>query len=319
MQAEAAWFSHFRTTWHFSRPETVQTRWQPWKVSHWTERGQREAPPGAIFTKFREAIAKDRRPGAQHCLGGERLVYKGCLSCCSRCIARLHAGARDVALYFVHWLTDLVGRPARSAPAGSALSGPGSQAGAEPTPLGGCEKFVIKFPLHASPPIGLQTCSRRTRQSRCNRHVDSNRSRSPRLAKVLNSFLQSFKLIEGITSSTETQAGRTCPSRHTVVFLALRPPTSAFAQASKQQNPAQLLCRPVSVLPQRWPRLVRSPFTSPPAQHFLLSGIFLRSIEWMSRAASSSPAFRIPHDRTSHELPNSNPWLYPLIGTLLKD
>ncbi|OLP76763.1 14-3-3-like protein 1 [Symbiodinium microadriaticum] len=85
---------------------------------------QAEAPPGAIFTKFREAIAKDRR---------------------------LHAGARDVALYFVHWLTDL--------------------AGAEPTPLGGCEKFVIKFPLH-----------------------------------VLNSFLQSFKLIEGITSSTETQA-----------------------------------------------------------------------------------------------------------------
>jgi len=84
---------------------------------------QAEAPPGAIFTKFREAIAKDRR---------------------------LHAGARDVALYFVHWLTDL--------------------AGAEPTPLGGCEKFVIKFPLH-----------------------------------VLNSFLQSFKLIEGITSSTETQ------------------------------------------------------------------------------------------------------------------
>ncbi|CAE7601961.1 par-5 [Symbiodinium sp. CCMP2456] len=84
---------------------------------------QAEAPPGAIFTKFREAIAKDRR---------------------------LHAGARDVALYFVHWLTDL--------------------AGAEPTPLGGCEKFVIKFPLH-----------------------------------VLNSFLQSFKLIEGITSATETQ------------------------------------------------------------------------------------------------------------------
>lgn len=126
--------------------------------------------------------------------------------------------------------------------AGSALSGPGSQAGAEPTPLGGCEKFVIKFPLHASPPIGLQTCARRTRQSRCNRHVDSNRSRSPRLAKVLNSFLQSFKLIEGITSSTETQAGRTCPSRHTVVFLALQPPTSAFAQASKQQNPALPTC-----------------------------------------------------------------------------
>lgn len=84
---------------------------------------QAEAPPGAIFTKFREAIQRDRK---------------------------LHAGAKDVALYFVHWLTDL--------------------AGAEPTPLGGCEKFVIKFPLH-----------------------------------VLNSFLQSFKFIEGITSQTETQ------------------------------------------------------------------------------------------------------------------
>ncbi|CAE7411965.1 unnamed protein product [Symbiodinium natans] len=81
------------------------------------------APPGAIFTKFRQAISADRR---------------------------LHAGAPDVALYFVHWLTDL--------------------AGAEPTPLGGCEKFVIKFPLH-----------------------------------VLNSFLQSFKFIEGIASQTETQ------------------------------------------------------------------------------------------------------------------
>eukprot|EP00438_Fugacium_kawagutii_P002014 Skav208931 [mRNA] locus=scaffold787:239887:262137:- [translate_table: standard] len=46
------------------------------------------------------------------------------------------------------------------------------KAGAEPTPLGGCEKFVIKFPLH-----------------------------------VLNSFLQSFKFIEGIASQTETQAG----------------------------------------------------------------------------------------------------------------
>jgi len=84
---------------------------------------QAEAPPGAIFTKFREAITADRR---------------------------LHAGAPDVALYFVHWLTDL--------------------AGAEPSPLGGCEKFVIKFPLH-----------------------------------VLNSFLQSFKFIEGIASQTETQ------------------------------------------------------------------------------------------------------------------
>ncbi|OLP76761.1 hypothetical protein AK812_SmicGene43263 [Symbiodinium microadriaticum] len=84
---------------------------------------QAEAPAGAIFSKFREAVARDRR---------------------------VQGGARDIALYFVHWLTDL--------------------AGAEPTPLGGCEKFVIKFPLH-----------------------------------VLNSFLQSFKFIEGISVRTETQ------------------------------------------------------------------------------------------------------------------
>lgn len=33
---------------------------------------------------------------------------------------------QDIAFYFTHWLTDL--------------------AGAEPTPLHGCEKFVLKFP-----------------------------------------------------------------------------------------------------------------------------------------------------------------------------
>eukprot|EP00440_Ansanella_granifera_P066560 gb/GFBE01072188.1/.p1 GENE.gb/GFBE01072188.1/~~gb/GFBE01072188.1/.p1 ORF type:complete len:957 (+),score=177.15 gb/GFBE01072188.1/:1-2871(+) len=84
---------------------------------------QAEAPPGAIFTKFREAIIQDHKS---------------------------EVGARDVALYFVHWLTDL--------------------AGAEPTPLGGCEKFVIKFPIH-----------------------------------VLNSFLRSFKFVEGIAVQTETE------------------------------------------------------------------------------------------------------------------
>lgn len=40
---------------------------------------------------------------------------------------RSQIGREDVALYFVHWLTDL--------------------AGAEPTPLAGCEKFSVKFPL----------------------------------------------------------------------------------------------------------------------------------------------------------------------------
>jgi len=84
---------------------------------------QAEAPPGAIFTHFRNVLIRD-------CKGS--------------------IGPHDVALYFVHWLTDL--------------------AGAEPTPLGGCEKFTIKFPL-----------------------------------TVLNSFLRSFELIEKIATSKETE------------------------------------------------------------------------------------------------------------------
>jgi len=83
---------------------------------------QAEAPPGAIFTKFREALIRDHKS---------------------------QIGQRDVALYFVHWLTDL--------------------AGAEPTPLAGCEKFVTKFPL-----------------------------------PVLNSFLRSFEYVEKIATDTET-------------------------------------------------------------------------------------------------------------------
>mmetsp|Transcript_125447 Transcript_125447/g.267836 ORF Transcript_125447/g.267836 Transcript_125447/m.267836 type:complete len:935 (-) Transcript_125447:67-2871(-) len=84
---------------------------------------QGEAPPGATFTKFRDALQKD--PSVK--------------------ISR-----RDVALYFVHWITDL--------------------AGAEPTPLGGCEKFVLKFPL-----------------------------------PVLNTFLRSFEFVERIAEQTETE------------------------------------------------------------------------------------------------------------------
>jgi len=84
---------------------------------------QAEAPPGAIFTKFREALIRDHKS----------LITK-----------------QDVALYFVHWLTDL--------------------AGAEPTPLAGCEKFVTKFPL-----------------------------------PVLNSFLRSFEFVGKIASNTETE------------------------------------------------------------------------------------------------------------------
>jgi len=83
---------------------------------------QAEAPPGAIFTKFREALIRDHKS---------------------------QIGQQDVALYFVHWLTDL--------------------AGAEPTPLAGCEKFVTKFPL-----------------------------------PVLNSFLRSFEFVEKIATQTET-------------------------------------------------------------------------------------------------------------------
>jgi len=84
---------------------------------------QAEAPPGAIFTKFREALIRDHKN---------------------------QIDSQDVALYFVHWLTDL--------------------AGAEPTPLAGCEKFVTKFPL-----------------------------------PVLNSFLRSFEFVEKIAAQTETQ------------------------------------------------------------------------------------------------------------------
>lgn len=80
---------------------------------------QAEGPP-AILAKFRQ-LRQERR-----------------------------AEARDVALYFAHWLTDL--------------------AGAEPTPLGGCEKFVTKFPLN-----------------------------------VLNSFLRSFHVVGRIAAQVETE------------------------------------------------------------------------------------------------------------------
>eukprot|EP00966_Prymnesium_polylepis_P217454 5032944-Prymnesium_polylepis.1 len=57
----------------------------------------------------------------------------------------------DVAFYFVHWLTDL--------------------AGAEPTPLEGSEKFVLKFPM-----------------------------------PVLAAFIKSFAVINELAHKTETQA-----------------------------------------------------------------------------------------------------------------
>jgi len=84
---------------------------------------QAEAPPGPIFTSFRQVLIRDHKS---------------------------RIGSRDIALYFVHWLTDL--------------------AGAEPSPLGGCEKFVVKFPL-----------------------------------AVLNSFLRSFEFVQKISDHTETE------------------------------------------------------------------------------------------------------------------
>eukprot|EP00425_Heterocapsa_triquetra_P035343 CAMPEP_0195120010 /NCGR_PEP_ID=MMETSP0448-20130528/120835_1 /TAXON_ID=66468 /ORGANISM="Heterocapsa triquestra, Strain CCMP 448" /LENGTH=864 /DNA_ID=CAMNT_0040157399 /DNA_START=179 /DNA_END=2771 /DNA_ORIENTATION=- len=83
---------------------------------------QAEAPPGAIFTQFRK-VMRERQSEVR---------------------------ARDIALYFVHWLTDL--------------------AGAEPSPLGGCEKFVTRFPL-----------------------------------PVLNSFLRSFSAVRQLAEHTETE------------------------------------------------------------------------------------------------------------------
>jgi len=83
---------------------------------------QAEAPPGAIFTRMRETLIRDHK---------------------------LMIGQRDIALYFVHWFTDL--------------------AGAEPTPLAGCEKFSHKFPV-----------------------------------SVLNSFIKSFSFVGRIAAETET-------------------------------------------------------------------------------------------------------------------
>lgn len=85
---------------------------------------QAEAPPGAMLRMFRKFLSSDDP--------NKRRKQK------------------DIALYFVHWITDL--------------------AGAEPTPLGGCEKFVLKFPL-----------------------------------EVLNSFLASFEFVQRIATNTETE------------------------------------------------------------------------------------------------------------------
>lgn len=81
---------------------------------------QAEAPPGALFQKFKSVIMSG------------------------------HASEVDIAFYFIHWLTDL--------------------AGAEPCPLEGCEKFVLKFPQ-----------------------------------KVLTSFLNSFSIVRHLSERSETE------------------------------------------------------------------------------------------------------------------
>jgi len=80
---------------------------------------QAEAPPGALFKKFREVI-----------LSGQ-------------------AKDNDIAFYFVHWFVDL--------------------AGAEPWPMEGCDKFVLRFPQ-----------------------------------RVLMQFLQSFGVVQDIYAKSET-------------------------------------------------------------------------------------------------------------------
>lgn len=84
---------------------------------------QAEAPPGATLRTLREALVS-RSNGTMK--------------------------PRDIAFYFVHWITDL--------------------AGAEPTPLAGCEKFVVKFPV-----------------------------------LVFNRFLHSFDFVQKIAINTETE------------------------------------------------------------------------------------------------------------------
>jgi len=86
---------------------------------------QAEAPPGATFSKFRELLMQAAN-------------------------SKFPIKKEDIALYFVHWITDL--------------------AGAEPTPLAGCEKFVVKFPL-----------------------------------AVLNSFLRSFEFVERLGAQPESE------------------------------------------------------------------------------------------------------------------
>lgn len=106
---------------------------------------QAEAPPGAIFTKFKDAVAQgdllEKSASMKVSATNSRRERKGSM--------QGQVSQQDIAFYFLHWFTDL--------------------AGAEPTPLAGCEKFVTKFPL-----------------------------------PVMNSFLRSFEFVERIAVNSET-------------------------------------------------------------------------------------------------------------------
>ena len=131
---------------------------------------QGEAPPAALFSKFKGVIQAE------------------------------HVSSSDVAFYFVHWLTDL--------------------AGAEPTPLRGSEKFVLKFP-----------------------HF------------VLDSFIQSFHVINELANRSETEVfeaylierwqvgGPDCrPTLHRISLLLelLSPDASPLSRPSPELKPHAL-------------------------------------------------------------------------------
>ena len=160
---------------------------------------------------------------------------------------RLHAGAKDVALYFVHWLTDLVWSLEKSTPP------------ALPSCLWRSCSMVsltnIPFVLLAFAVLGdfadrilnhgtIPTCKRLFKLASCRWNLGWSWANTTGWLRevcdqisaacahpgsfytidlrkewlenywhtlsvwtqVLNSFLQSFKFIEGITSQTETQA-----------------------------------------------------------------------------------------------------------------
>ena len=91
------------------------------------------------------------------------------------------ASPSDVGFYFVHWLTDL--------------------AGAEPSPLGGAEKFVLKFP-HA----------------------------------VLDSFIRSFAVLNDLAIHTETKVIASDGSSHLLLMAPDCPRLPPIASAIPRRS-----------------------------------------------------------------------------------